>query len=252
MYRARPNIYKMLDTLSLGMKEELLKYLEADIAAAKAAPEKSYLEEQWDEIERQIETLKYEPYIDDQLEIDEIWNICEKIIKSGKLKKEPWQIRRRVIKSIIGGEYYDYYGVSDPMRELFQALMFTEEERLEAAGITYEIGSDYMKRDGAKIYRECGRQEKYIAFVEQHLADKEEPYMETIHYYADKDPGKAIEIAELGLKKCRDDQTDLILFLLRCAREDGDQDKEARLMKSAKARRAVKLSRVQETLSGWE
>lgn len=38
MYRSRPDIYEMLDTLSLEMKEELLEYLKADIAAAKAAP----------------------------------------------------------------------------------------------------------------------------------------------------------------------------------------------------------------------
>ena len=72
----RPDIYKMLDTLSLEMKEELLEYLKADIAAAKAAPKKTYQEEQWAEIKRLIENLKYEPYIDDQFQIEEIWNIC--------------------------------------------------------------------------------------------------------------------------------------------------------------------------------
>ena len=100
MYRFAPNIYEILDTLSLEMKEELLEYLKADIAAAKAAPKKSYLEEQWAEIKRLIEKLKYEPYIDDQFEIEEIWDICEEMIKSGKLKKESWQVRRRVLKSI--------------------------------------------------------------------------------------------------------------------------------------------------------
>lgn len=154
MYRRRPDIYEMLDTLSLDMKEELLEYLEADIAAIKAAPKKSYLEEQWAEIKRLIETLKYEPYIDDQIETEEIWDICEKMIKSGKLKNEPWEIRRRVLKSIIGDEYYGYYGVYDPMRDLFQALLFTTEERAEAADIIYDIGSEYMKADGAKLYKE--------------------------------------------------------------------------------------------------
>lgn len=61
MYRSRPDIYEMLDTLSLEMKEELLEYMKADIATAKAAHPKSYLEEQWAEIKRLIETLKYEP-----------------------------------------------------------------------------------------------------------------------------------------------------------------------------------------------
>ncbi|MBR2256470.1 MAG: hypothetical protein IJ899_03825 [Blautia sp.] len=49
-YRTRPDIYEMLDTLTLEMKEELLEYLKVNIAAAKAAPKKTYLEEQWAEI----------------------------------------------------------------------------------------------------------------------------------------------------------------------------------------------------------
>ena len=192
MYRFAPNIYEMLDTLSLEMKEELLEYLKADIAAAKAAPKKSYLEEQWAEIKRLIEKLKYEPYIDDQFEIEEIWDICEEMIKSGKLKKEPWPVRRRVLKSIIGGEYYDYYGVYDPMKDLFKALMFTPEEKTETADIMFEIGSGYMQADGAKLYKECGQQEKYITYVKAHLKDKEEPYLEVIDYYKEKDPEKIV------------------------------------------------------------
>lgn len=192
--------------------------------------------------------MKYELYIDDQIEIDEIWDICEKIIKSSKLKKETWEVRRRVIKSIIGSEYYDYYGVCDPMMDLFQALMFTQKEKIESADIAFKIGSDYMKRDGAKLYKECGQQEKYISFVEQHLKDKEENYMEVINYYKSTNHDKAVEIAELGMKKCKDDQTDIIFFLIQCAREDDDTDKESRLLKSAKARRTVDFSRVNHAL----
>ena len=73
-YPVRPDIYKMLDTLTLEMKEELLEYLKADIASIKAAPPKTYLEKQWAEIKRLIEDLKYEPYIDDQIQIEAIWD----------------------------------------------------------------------------------------------------------------------------------------------------------------------------------
>ena len=59
MYRKRPDIYEMLDTMTLDMKEELLEYLKADIAAEKARPKKTYLEEQWAEIMRQIESLRF-------------------------------------------------------------------------------------------------------------------------------------------------------------------------------------------------
>lgn len=247
-YRFAPDIYDMLDTLSLSMKEELLEYLKADIAAAKAAPPKSYLEEQWAEIKRLIEKLKYEPYIDDQIEIEVIWDICEKMIKSGKLKAESWEIRRRVLKSIIGGEFYDYYGVYDPMRDLFNALILTSEERLQTADIIFEIGSGYMKRYGARLYKEGGDLEKYISFVEQTLKDKQEPYMEMINYYRKIDPDKAVETAELGLKKCKDDQTDIMIYLLQDARDNGDDDRYTRLLKSAKMRRAVNYNKVQQAL----
>lgn len=249
MSPSRPDIYNMLNTLTISEMEELVKYLQNKIAAEKSAPKKSYLEEQWIEIKRLIEVLKYEPYIDDQIEIEEIWNICDEMIKSGKLKKECWEVRKCVLKSIIGGEYYDYYGVSDPMRDLFNALMFTPAEKLECADIIFRIGSDYMKRDGAKIYKECGQQEKYISYVEQHLGDKVEPYMELIGYYQDKDRAKAVEIAELGLKKCRDNQTYIMLFLIQNAREEGDSVRETRLMRGAKARRAVDYEKIQEALA---
>lgn len=248
MYRARPDIYKMLDTLSLEMKEELLEYLKADIAAIKASPEKSYLEEQWEEVMRLIETLKYEPYIDDQFEIEEIWNICEELIRSGQLKNEPWQVRRRILESIIDGEYYDYYGVIDPMQDLFKALLFTQKEKSDCADIIFEIGSDYMKQDGMQLYRECGQQEKYVNYLEKCLSTEEAPYLELIEFYRGKDPDKAVEIAEYGLKKCKDDQTDIIIFLLQNARESGDEERVQRLLKSAKMRRTVDYARVQQSI----
>ena len=246
MFKKRPDIYEMLDTLSLEMKEELLEYLKADIAAIKSAPKKTYLEEQWAEIMRLIETLKYESYIDDQIEISDIWEICEDMIKSGRLKNEPWHIRRSVIESIVEGEYYDEFGVHDPLEELFHALMLTAEEKIEIADMIFDIGSDYMKKDGALLYKECGRLDKYIAYVENSLHKIEASYMEVIEYYKDRDRNKAIEIAELGMKKCRDDQTELTIFLINCAREDDDKEKEASLLKSARARKAIDYSKVSE------
>lgn len=132
------------------------------------------------------------------------------------------------------------------MRDLFHALMFTQEEKLECADIIFGTGSDYMKADGAKLYKECGQQEKYIRYIENHLGDKAEPYMEVIKYYRGKDTAKAIVAAEYGLKKCKEDQTDIILFLLEDARDIGDKERYARFMKSAKMRRLVDFEKVQK------
>lgn len=70
--------------------------------------------------------------------------------------------------------------------------------------------------------------------------------MELIEYYRDSDPGRAAQIAELGLKQCRDDQTDIIIFLMQYAQQTGDKEKFGKLMKGAKCRRAVDYSKVQE------
>ena len=119
----------------------------------------------------------------------------------------------------------------------------------KSADIIFEIGSEFMKADGARLYKECGHQDKYIDFVEQHLKDKEDAYMEVIDYYKDSNPGKAVEIAEIGLKKCKNRQTDIIIFLIKNAMENGDAEREAKLIKSAKMRRSVNYAKVQEALN---
>ena len=73
--------------------------------------------------------------------------------------------------------------------------------------------------------------------------------MEVIDYYKDSNPGKAVEIAEIGLKKCKNRQTDIIIFLIKNAMENGDAEREAKLIKSAKMRRSVNYAKVQEALN---
>ena len=155
-------IIKLFRTLSLTEKEDMLKKLSEMTEADRRAPKKSYLEEAWASIQREIASLARYPYVDDQLEIDEIWNICEEIIKSGKIADEPWENRKLILAEIIKGEYFDYYSVSDPMRDLMAALCRTPEEELLCADSIFEIGSDYMKRDGAKIYKNMG---KWISII---------------------------------------------------------------------------------------
>lgn len=241
-------IIKLFRTLSLTEKEDLLKKLSEMTEADRRAPKKSYLQEAWADIQREIASLARYPYVDDQLEIDEIWNICEEIIKSGKIVDEPWKNRKRILAEIIEGEYFDYYGVSDPMMDLMAALCLTPEEELLCADLIFKIGSDYMKRDGAKIYKNHGKMDEYYQYAEQHLGSQKAPYMELIEYYRNSDPDRAAKVAELGLKNCKDDQTDIIIFLLQYSRQTGDKEKYAKLLKGARSRRAVDFAKVQEQL----
>lgn len=247
----KPDIYDLLDTLTPEMKEQLLEYLVADIRSAKSAPPKTYLEEQWEDIERLLKNLDYEPHLDDQFELLEIMDICEELINSGELENEPTEIRQKVIDSIISNDMYNSYGVDDYMSDLLNALIITPEEKLRTADAIFENGSDRMKKEWSEYYKRCDRQEQYFSYVEQHLNDKQKPYLELIDYcLKEGDRDRAVRIAEQGLKKCRDDQTELVTFLIRRAREDGNEKREMQLLRGARARRAVNMSRVTEMLGG--
>ena len=244
-----PNIYEMLDTLTLKQKEELSEYLNNLIEAERNAPPKSYLEEQWDEIIRLIECLSYEPYIDDQLEIEEVWDIVENVIKSKKLKNETLETRMEIITDIIENDFYDYYGVYDPMNDLIRTLIFNDDEKLEVADLIYSTASDYMKRFGATLYKECGHLKEYYNYVEDHLERDPGPYMELINYYKDIDRIKAVSIAERGMKKCSRGRTDIIIFMIQDAQAEGDEERVAKLINSANRRQYIDYDKVIKAIS---
>lgn len=245
----RSDIFELIETMSQNEKEQLLEDLRIIIEAEKNSPPKSYLEEQWDEIRRQMKSLDFEPYIDDQVEIDIIWDICKELIGSGKIKNEEWLIRKRIVTEIIDGEFFDYYGVFDPMEDLFSALCITPEEKLECADLAFRTGSDYMKNYCAKLYLENGKPEKYYAFLETRLGREEAPYLELIEHFHDSEPGKALQIAEQGWSKCKDRQTGLAVFLIRNAQEKGDNASVQKYMRSAKTRRIIDFAKVQKEIT---
>ena len=248
----RLDLYDFLDSMSLEEKEVLLEDLKAMISVEKNSPPKSNLEEQWVEVKRQMKSLDLEPYIDDQVEIDCIYDICEELIKSGSLEKENWELRKKILAEIVRGEYFDYYGVYDPMKELFGALAVTDQEKLECADLIFSIGSDYMKQDAARLYLQYGRPEKYYDFVESHLGKSEAPYLELIAYYEGINLSKALSIAQLGWEKCKDSQTGIAIFLIKHYNKEKDTEMARKYMKSAKARRSINFEKVLEAVTDTE
>lgn len=242
-------IYEMFAHLSLEQKKGVLRDFQEMVDAEESRPEGPYLEQKWKEIEDLLYDLSREPYIDDQLEIDVIWNICEELIKGGHLQAEPWEIRERIIQKITENEYYDQFGVCDPMMDLIRELPQNREEKLKTAEIMWN-GSGFMKKDGAKLFRELGEEGRYIQYLETHLGDEPERYMEVIHFYEKSDPGKAEQIAELAREKCRrtyrTDLTEVYVFLVNRAYEAGDTDRLCSLFDSARRRRAVDNGRLKE------
>lgn len=245
----RKQIIEIFQALTLSEKESLLTELQTMVTIEKNSPPKSPLEIAWKEIQRNIKMLSFYSYIDDQIEITMIWDICEDLIKSDVLKNEAWDLKEKILKEIIQNDFFDYYSIFDPMKDLMEALCTTTKENLLCADLIYQIGSGYIKQYGAKIYKQYGKPEKYYDYLEQCLNNNLEPYLELIEYYRNINADKAAEIAELGLKKCHGEQTELFIYLIQYEQMKGNEENIARLIRSAKCRkRRVDVAKVQEQI----
>jgi len=163
-------------------------------------------------------------HIDDQYQIEEIWNIVEALLKCGGFDNEPWEVKKSILEEIYDNDFYDYYGVYDPMRDLANAICTSREENLERAEIMMRAGRGYLGANAAKLYRELGEEDKCAEFFENHLGKEEEPYEILVDYYKDRDYEKAVEIATLAIQKCQKDQPPFFIFLLQDAKDRGEDE----------------------------
>ena len=228
-------------------KEELLSDLyvkcikaEPSESVGSAAPD---LEEAWKRILALIQWLRYEYVIDDQLEIDEILDICEGLIQSGRLGREKWEIRRAVLSDMLDNDYYDYYNCGDVMKEMAEHLCIGKAEHLQLAAMM-EKRNAYQER-AAELYHQYGREDKYVSYLEGHLGRSSRHYSALIAFYREKgQTEEAKRVARLGLENCREDLTDCFVFLLQKAKEEEDEAQFKKLYASAKRRKNVDVARV--------
>ncbi len=218
----------------------------------KKEQKESFLRGTWSQIKSLINRLSYEPYIDDQFEIEEIWNIVEALIKRGGFEKEVWEVKAEVLREIYENDFFDYYGVYDPMHDLAGAICSNREENLKRAKLMMDAEGGYLGGDAAKLYRELGEEEKCVEYFENHLGKDEEPYEIVMDYYMDRNRDRAVEIAEQAIVKCKKDQTPFMIFLMKAAKEKGDEKRFQKLWQSAHKRRAVNSAKVDEIFSQIE
>lgn len=143
----------------LSVLSELTTIVGENIQRENQTPAKCELEEVWEEVGDLLHDLSREPYIDDQIEIDEIYEIIEDVIKREVYKDAPWEVRKKILKEIADHEYYDEYGVSDPMEDFMRALLKNDEEKTEIAGFMWNL-SKYMRADAALLYKEAGNEDR--------------------------------------------------------------------------------------------
>ena len=227
---------------------ELIEYL-GKIGKKEEKQKETFLRGTWSQISDLISELMDEPYIDDQIQIEEIWNIIEALIKRGGFDQEPWEVKQYILEEIYKNDFYDYYGVYDPMKDLADVICTSREENLKRAEIMMESARGYLGAEAAKLYREMGEESKCAEYFENHLGKEEEPYEILIDYYKERDYEKAVVIANQAIQKCKKDQTPFFLFLLQDARDRGDEIDFKKLMQSAHRRRAVNSAKVDERFS---
>jgi len=213
--------------------------------------EVSMLASSWKQIGDLLEQLSYEPYIDDQVEIEEVWDICAALIKNDEFEKEDWELRKTILSDIIKNDYYDEYGCCDSMLELSKRICTKPEEFLLFAEIMEQSG--YYKKEAAYLYYQHGRDDKYVSYLETNLGKQSETYVALIEYYKEHNCfDEARRVAEQGLEKCKDDLTDIFIHLLVEAKKDKDEDKYKKLYTSAKRRRAADIFRIDKFMLEFE
>lgn len=210
---------------------------------AEMADKISVLEASWKQIGESLRILSYYKYIDDQLEIDEVWNICQALIKRGKFEEEDWKLRKKILFEVIENDYYDRYGCYDPIKELSEKLYITDAETLEFADLLNKY--DKYTEKAAAIYHQYGKMDKYVQYLETHLGKTAKEYVKLIQCYCDAgNETGAREIAERGLKQCKEDLTKLFIFLLKDAKACKDEKRYKKFYASAKRRKMVDINRV--------
>lgn len=223
--------------------QALTAYFEK-IGKKQKKPEESFLRGTWAQIENLLSELMDEPYIDDQYQIEEIWHIIEALLKRGGFEKEPWEVKKQILKAIYENDYYDYYGVCDPMKDLADNLCSNQKENLGRAEIMMKADGGRLGAAAARLYRELGEEDKCAEYFENHLGKEEEPYEILLDYYKDRNHERAVEIATLAIQKCKKNQTPFFMLLLQDARDRGDEAAFKKLMQSAHRRRTVNAAEV--------
>ncbi|WP_081652905.1 hypothetical protein [Candidatus Stoquefichus massiliensis] len=119
------------------------------------------------------------------------------------------------------------------MLKLTEHLCTNKEEYLFYASVL-ETKSRYQKK-AAYIYHKYGRNDKYIAYLENYLNRQSEEYVDLITYCMEnKFYEDAKRVADIGLEKCREDLTLIFICLLLDAQRNQDKKTFQKLYASAK------------------
>jgi len=205
------------------------------------------LELSWRLMDELCRLLRHEDVISEQWEIGEMQKICDGLLKKAYLGEEEWKLRKKVLIDIVQHRYYEKYCCGERMSELSGRLCVRKEEFIAFADILNQNNS-YQEK-AAELYHQYGQDDKYINYLETHLWKQAKTYVNLMNCYRKRgDFEKARKVARQGLEQCRDNLTDLFIYLLIDARENGNMDDYKKLYASAKRRKGADIVKIDKTL----
>lgn len=208
--------------------------------------DQSILEENWEYLNEIARQLEYEG-VDDQPGIDTMFDICDEILEMKKIEQINWELRRKILGDIITHDYYDIFGCYDIMQLVADKLCTNQEEYLGYADL---LDATYVyKEKAAYLYHQYGNDDKYISYLENYLGKACKEYNALITYYKEHDQEEdAKRIALQGLENCKDDLTEIFIFLLLDAEKQNDKKQFDKLYASAKRRKYVDIMKINQEL----
>lgn len=203
----------------------------------------------WKQLNELFQLIRYECVIMDKWETDEIQKICRSLLKTEDLGREDWELRKKVLYDMVCYGYYEKVGCKDMMSELSERLCVGKEEFLAFADMLNQFGGYEYEKKAAALYQQYGREDKYISYLESHLEKEGKMYAALADCYQRQgNIDGARKTARQGLEQCRDELTDLFIWLLADARRRGDAEGYKKLYASAKRRRGADIMKIDAAL----
>lgn len=241
------------DEIELVLAEAQAKIKEsmgliASVEAARAKSAGTPLEKAWKELQENCASLSCEMYIDDQIELEYVEEITSRILADEGMRSEAWKLRFDILKDIVMHDYYQLFDCEEHLRKFPEWLCVEPKEWMEYADFLFGQREKYHKQEALYIYRKYGTKEEYLKAAERNLGAIAQPYMDLINYYKESNPAKAEKLARLALANCKDDITDIVVFLAVRAKEKGDIDEVEKLKDFAYDKRNARYMPVWEAV----
>mgnify|MGYP002509956288 CR=1 FL=1 len=208
---------------------------------------------QWKQINELFEVVRGEHVIKNQWEVDLIQKICGNLLEKDNYGEEDWELRKKVLLDLVSNRFYEKIGCREMMWELSERLCDRKEEFLVFADLLNQADRSEYERKAASLYHQYGREDKYISYLEAHLGKEGKIYAALVDcYHRQGNIDGARKVARQGLEQCKDDLTDLFIWLLADARRSKDTENYKKLYASAKRRRGADIKKIDKALeSVW-